>query len=475
MRKARGCSPMRSRQRAYACCWGRRRAPSAANRRCEAVELKDGRVLPCGLVVMAVGIRPNTALAATGGLQVKRGIVVDDGMQTSVPGIYAIGECAEHRGTCYGLVEPVLRAGARCCRGDLPASRCAMRARCWRPTSRCRASPCSRPATSRASARRRSCVRDAGVGSYRKLVVREDRLAGVVLVGDTAEALWYRGPDPLSGAGVGAARGARVRPGVRGGGVMSAQDFSDEQKRYLEGFVSGVQASRAAAGLKPLAGVAAVRRSRPGPTPSTSRRMARFEAEGKKLRRRRRPSATSIPSMPTRGSRRRAPKGQYPKGVDNFRWRFHGLFYVAPAQNSYMCRLRVPNGILTHWQLAGVADIAERYCHGYAHVTTRANLQVREIAADNAIAVLEELGRDSAWSPRARVPTTSATSPARPQPASTRRSCSTPDPTRARGITTSSMTARCTACRASSTSASMAAASYRCWRTPTTSPSRRCG
>ena len=64
---------------------------------------------------------------------------------------------------------------------------------------------------------------------------------------------------------------------------------------------------------------------------------------------------------------------------------------MAPAQNAYMCRLRVPNGILTHWQLAGVAAIAERYCHGYAHVTTRANLQVREIAAENAIAVLEEL------------------------------------------------------------------------------------
>ena len=56
-----------------------------------------------------------------------------------------------------------------------------------------------------------------------------------------------------------------------------------------------------------------------------------------------------------------------------------------------MCRLRIPNGILTHWQLAGVADIAERYCDGYAHVTTRANLQMREIAAENAIAVLEDL------------------------------------------------------------------------------------
>ena len=54
-----------------------------------------------------------------------------------------------------------------------------------------------------------------------------------------------------------------------------------------------------------------------------------------------------------------------------------------------MCRLRIPNGILTHWQFAGIADLAERYGGGYAHVTTRANLQIREIEAKNAVAMVE--------------------------------------------------------------------------------------
>ena len=63
--------------------------------------------------------------------------------------------------------------------------------------------------------------------------------------------------------------------------------------------------------------------------------------------------------------------------------------YVAPNQNSYMCRLRIANGILTHWQFTGVADLAERFGGGYAHVTTRANLQVREIEAKNAVAMVE--------------------------------------------------------------------------------------
>ena len=75
-----------------------------------------------------------------------------------------------------------------------------------------------------------------------------------------------------------------------------------------------------------------------------------------------------------------------PKPPDNFRWRYYGLFYVAPAQDSYMCRLRIPNGILKHWQFAGSADLAERYGGPYAHVTTRANLQIREIEPKNAVA-----------------------------------------------------------------------------------------
>src|SRR5205814_4093240 len=63
----------------------------------------------------------------------------------------------------------------------------------------------------------------------------------------------------------------------------------------------------------------------------------------------------------------------------------------APAQDSYMCRLRIPNGIVKHWQLSGLAGLAERYGDGYSHVTTRANFQLREIEPRNAVALLEEI------------------------------------------------------------------------------------
>ena len=70
--------------------------------------LKDGRTIEADAVVVAIGIRPNADLARDAGIAVKRGIVVDDALETSIAGIHAIGECAEHRGICYGLVEPAL-------------------------------------------------------------------------------------------------------------------------------------------------------------------------------------------------------------------------------------------------------------------------------------------------------------------------------------------------------------------------------
>ena len=78
-----------------------------------------------------------------------------------------------------------------------------------------------------------------------------------------------------------------------------------------------------------------------------------------------------------------------PPPPDNFRWRYYGMFYVAPAQASYMCRLRIPNGILRAHQFAGLADLAERYGGGYAHITTRANLQIREIEPKNTVPMIE--------------------------------------------------------------------------------------
>lgn len=91
----------------------------------------------------------------------------------------------------------------------------------------------------------------------------------------------------------------------------------------------------------------------------------------------------------------RSRQGVFPKGVDVLLAKSYGIFYVAPAQDSYMCRMRLPGGMITSHQLAGVANIADELAGGYAHVTTRANLQLRELspsAPAEVVVRLNELG-----------------------------------------------------------------------------------
>jgi ferredoxin-nitrite reductase len=172
-------------------------------------------------------------------------------------------------------------------------------------------------------------------------------------------------------------------------------DFSPEQKRYLEGFVAGIAATRASGGITGAAAGAApapvVTAEPTGPDAAAHRAMARFEAEGRKLVNEEKIKREELGLDSYARMKQHARDGVFPKGGDVFRWKFHGLFYVAPTQDSYMCRLRIPNGILKHWQFEGVADLAERHAGGYSHITTRANLQIREIPVTEGPAVLEGL------------------------------------------------------------------------------------
>ena len=176
---------------------------------------------------------------------------------------------------------------------------------------------------------------------------------------------------------------------MKSGEAMTA-DFSTEQKRYLEGFVSGVQAGRVARGMSPIgSGASALPAEPAGPDAAHIKAQDATKAKGKKLADQENWKREENPFDAYARFKAQAEKGEYPKPPDNFRWRYYGLFYVAPAQDSYMCRLRIPNGILSHWQFAGIADVAERFGGGYADVTTRANLQIREIGAVNAPKVVE--------------------------------------------------------------------------------------
>jgi nitrite reductase (NADH) large subunit len=160
-------------------------------KRVEGIELTDGRVIDAEAVIFAAGIRPNVALAKDAGVPVNRGIVVNDQMQTGVPGIYALGECAEHRGSCYGLVEPAYEQ-ARVLARHLAGQDAAYAGSVLATNLKVSGVGVFSAGDFIASEGTETLVlNDAGRGTYKKLVIGDGRLTGAVLVGDTVDALWY--------------------------------------------------------------------------------------------------------------------------------------------------------------------------------------------------------------------------------------------------------------------------------------------
>jgi ferredoxin-nitrite reductase len=169
-----------------------------------------------------------------------------------------------------------------------------------------------------------------------------------------------------------------------------AGDFEPEQKRYLEGFVAGLQIAKSAGGFpKAAAPAAAATPVVAGPDAPHIAAQDRVVKGGGKLADQEKFKRELHPFDGYEKLKAQAAGNEPPKPDDNFRWRFYGLFYCAPTQPTYMCRLRIPNGILKHWQFAGVGDLADTCAGGYAHVTTRANLQMREIEPKNAVNMVE--------------------------------------------------------------------------------------
>ncbi|UZE47038.1 NirA family protein [Rhodopseudomonas sp. P2A-2r] len=165
-------------------------------------------------------------------------------------------------------------------------------------------------------------------------------------------------------------------------------DFTDDQKRYLEGFTTGLQISRVGKGFGGGASPKATAEPT-GPEAAHIRAQDRTLAAGKKLVDQEKWKREYHPFDAYHRLKEQAQSDARPSPADNFRWRYYGLFYVGPTQDSYMCRLRIPNGILTHWQFAGMADLQDRLCAPFANVTTRANLQLREIPPKHAVALIE--------------------------------------------------------------------------------------
>ena len=156
-----------------------------------AVELSDGRRFAADLVVFAIGIRPNTSLAAAAGLEVARGIVVGDDLRTCDPHIFAVGECVEHRGQCYGLVAPlyemarVVAAGLAGREARYAGSQVSTKLKVTG------IDVYSAGDFADGEGREEIVLRDAARQTYKRLTLADNRIVGVVLFGDTRDGAWF--------------------------------------------------------------------------------------------------------------------------------------------------------------------------------------------------------------------------------------------------------------------------------------------
>src|SRR5437764_3209462 len=180
--------------------------------------------------------------------------------------------------------------------------------------------------------------------------------------------------------------------------------FSEDQKEYLEGFIAALARKRGmplpngAAAPPPPAAATTPSLPASDPSPIHIAAQDRALAAGGKLAPEELAKREKNPFDIWDEMAANAAAGRFPKALEIFRHKFHGLFYVAPNQDAFMLRLRLPGGILMAHQATGLAEIAERFGGGYVDITTRANLQIREIGAAHPLDVLmaiDELGLTS--------------------------------------------------------------------------------
>jgi ferredoxin-nitrite reductase len=178
--------------------------------------------------------------------------------------------------------------------------------------------------------------------------------------------------------------------------------FTEEQQLYLQGFLAGCEAIGISSGEPTFtATLAALGKAPPhssmSPSGPQDMRSIHWRAQqevldvGGKLSVEEQAKRAKDPFQMWDEMRTNAAAGAFPKGTDVFLYKFHGLFHVAPAQNAFMCRLRFHGGITNSHQFRGLAHIAEKYAGGYADVTTRANLQLREIKPEHATDIVASL------------------------------------------------------------------------------------
>lgn len=380
------------------------------------VRLTTGEELPAGMALICTGIRPNLTLAQQAGLATHRGILVDDRMATSLPGIFAVGDVIEHRGKTYGLIAPLKE------QAEVLADVLTGKNQRRYPGTIC-------ATTLKVAGIHLTSAGDflGGRGAdelvfidtekaiYKKCVLRQNRLAGMILLGDNKDGprlfnLIQKGEDvtalkdSLLG-NVSIEGGAGVASAVAG---LRESDLVCNCNSVTKGTILAAIREK---GLKTRDEVAASTQATTG-CGSCSQLVDDLLSEATKI-----PAKAPVAAMPAEKSPAKAGPGalktldlekikQEGLGVDFDRIREEGTRALSPEDyyrlktygicsqkhpGYFMLRIRIPGGAVTHTQLRGLADLAETHGRGGGHLTVRQDLELHWVRVEDALDIFETL------------------------------------------------------------------------------------
>jgi NAD(P)H-nitrite reductase large subunit len=365
------------------------------NGRVVGLRFQDGSTLETEMVVISCGIRPNIDEAKAAGLAVERAIVVDDQLRTSDSTIFAVGECAQHRGKMYGLVDPVYeqaRVLADVITGAKPhasysGSRLATTLKVMGIDLVSMGDVCTNGSDCEVIS-----YLDSTKGIYKKLMVREGRLAGAIMLGETDPTgrlmRLFKSGEPLSGPAIDLLANGNARDSLlQEGASADLQNLPDEtQICNCHAITKGQIVAAVRGGKCTVAGVGECTRAGTGCgtcQPLLAQLVSAFGDGAEDVAREQnkieviKEEKDGFDCLPDLMRFAPANNWQELTEADKQRAKWHGLFFRVPTPGNFMMRLRLQAGRTNAKQFRVIAQLSDQYGKGFCDLTTRQQIQLR--------------------------------------------------------------------------------------------------
>jgi nitrite reductase (NADH) large subunit len=379
------------------------------------LRFKDGSTLDTDMVVISCGIRPNVEVAKSAGLAVERAIVVDDQLRTSDPDIFAAGECAQHRGKLYGLVDPIYEQ-ARVLADVLTGARPQAAYEGSRLATTLKVMGVDLTSMGEVTAPGPDCEvlthTDPAEGVYRKLVLRDNRLVGAILLGaadPTGRLLrLFKEGGSLEGPATDLLSDANTRDALLGEGAAAEMEGLPDETQICNchSVSKGQIVAAIREGKCSIAKIGECTRAGTGCgtcQPLLGRLLNAYAASAAnaqevnkvEVMKQEMDGLDCLPDI-----LRLAENNNWAEMSedDKQRAKWHGLFFRKPTPGNFMLRLRMEAGRTNARQLRVIADLSDQYGKGFCDLTTRQQIQLRWFTLGEAPEIwrrLEEVGLHS--------------------------------------------------------------------------------